>query len=233
MEARDLWSALEENPNDFDTTAIKMNYAVQPGTVYLENPSIYGLSPAAQSQILNFLFKPSTPLMSVNDPVRDGNRFLVVQLIRRVEEGAPDLEMAKKVMEIDAKKKFLGESYVKEMNSKDLQGIADKIGGVVQKFEVTFKQGTMGIGGAENIVVGGLFSGLKKGAFTVPIVGTQGVFVVRIDDIKMRMETEDYTTQKENLKKASSQNVSSRAFLALMKYADHKDNRNKIRVGAY
>ena len=233
MDARDLWSALEENPSNFDTTAIKMNYTVQPGTVYLENPSIYGLTPAAQSQIMNFLFKPSTPLMSVNDPVRDGNRFLVVQLTRVIEEGAPDLDLAKKVMEADAKKKFLADAYVKEMNSKDLQGIADKIGGLVQQFEVTFKQGTMGIGGAENIVVGGLFSGLKKGSITVPIVGTQGVFVVKINDIKMRMETEDYTTQKEALNKAYSQNVSSRAFMALMKFADHKDNRNKIRVGAY
>jgi hypothetical protein len=81
--------------------------------------------------------------------------------------------------------------------------------------------------------VGGLFSGLKKGSITVPIVGTQGVFVVKINDIKMRMETEDYTTQKEALNKAYSQNVSSRAFMALMKFADHKDNRNKIKVGAY
>jgi parvulin-like peptidyl-prolyl isomerase len=233
MDARDLWSALEENPSNFDTTAIKMNYTVQPGTVYLENPSIYGLTPAAQSQIMNFLFKPSTPLMSVNDPVRDGNRFLVVQLTRVIEEGAPDLDLAKKVMEADAKKKFLADAYVKEMNSKDLQGIADKIGSLVQQFEVTFKQGTMGIGGAENIVVGGLFSGLKKGSITVPIVGTQGVFVVKINDIKMRIETEDYTTQKEALNKAYSQNVSSRAFMALMKFADHKDNRNKIKVGAY
>jgi peptidylprolyl isomerase/peptidyl-prolyl cis-trans isomerase D len=233
MDARDLWSSLEENPSNFDTTAIKMNYTVQPGTVYLENPSIYGLTPAAQSQIMNFLFKPSTPLMSVNDPVRDGNRFLVVQLTRVIEEGAPDLDLAKKVMEADAKKKFLADAYVKEMNSKDLQGIADKIGSLVQQFEVTFKQGTMGIGGAENIVVGGLFSGLKKGSITVPIVGTQGVFVVKINDIKMRIETEDYTTQKEALNKAYSQNVSSRAFMALMKFADHKDNRNKIKVGAY
>jgi parvulin-like peptidyl-prolyl isomerase len=233
MDARDLWSSLEENPSNFDTTAIKMNYTVQPGTVYLENPSIYGLTPAAQSQIMNFLFKPSTPLMSVNDPVRDGNRFLVVQLTRVIEEGAPDLDLAKKVMEADAKKKFLADAYVKEMNSKDLQGIADKIGSLVQQFEVTFKQGTMGIGGAENIVVGGLFSGLKKGSITVPIVGTQGVFVVKINDIKMRIETEDYTTQKEALNKAYSQNVPSRAFMALMKFADHKDNRNKIKVGAY
>jgi peptidyl-prolyl cis-trans isomerase D len=233
MEARDLWLALEENPNDFDSIASKMNSAVQPGTVYLENPSIFGLTPSAQSQILNFLFKKSTPLMSVNDPIRDGNRFLLVQLTRVIEEGAPDPEVGRKVMEIDAKKKYLAEVYAKEMNGKDLQAIADKIGSFVQNFEITFKQGTMGVGGVENIVVGGLFSGLKKGAITVPIAGSQGVFVVRIDDVKMRNETDDFSAQKENMQNASMQNVSSRAFMALMKYADHKDNRNKIKVGAY
>lgn len=233
MEARDFWSDADEKPNDFDTIASKMKYAVQPGTVFLENPSIYGLSPAAESQILNFLFKPSTPVMSVNDAVRDGNRFLVVQLTRVIEEGAPDLDLAKKVMENDAKKKYLGEVYAKEMNSNDLQGIADKIQSFVQTAEVTFKQGTMGVGGVENLVVGGLFSGLKKGAITVPIVGMQGVYVVRIDDIKMRAETDDFTVQKESLTRMNRQNVSSKAFMALMKFANHKDNRNKLRVGAY
>jgi peptidyl-prolyl cis-trans isomerase D len=233
MAARDLWSALEENPNEFDTTAIKMKYAVQPGTVYLENPSIYGITPAAQSQIMNFLFKPSTPVMSVNDPVRDGNRFLVVQLTRVINEGAPDLDLAKKVMEVDAKNHYLSEVYIKEMNGKDLKGIADKIGSFVQNAEVTFKQGTMGVGGMENVVVGGLFSGLKKGAITIPIVGTQGVFVVRIDGIKMRAETDDFSTQKQTLFESYRQSVSSKAFMALMKFADHKDNRNKIKVGAY
>jgi peptidyl-prolyl cis-trans isomerase D len=233
MEARDLWLALEENPNDFDSTAIRLNHAVQPGTVYLENPSIYGMAPSAQSQILNFLFKKSTPLMSVNDPIRDGNRFLLVQLTRVIEEGAPDIEVARKVMEIDAKKHYLAEVYAKEMTGKDLQAIADKIGSFVQNFEITFKQGTMGVGGLENIVVGGLFSGLKKGSVTVPIAGTQGVFVVRIDDIKKRTETDDYTVQRENLNRMNTQNVSSKAFLALMKFANHVDNRNRIRVGAY
>jgi peptidyl-prolyl cis-trans isomerase D len=233
MDARDLWLALEEDAYYFDSIAAKMNYAVQSGTVYLESPSIFGLTPSAQSQILNFLFRKSTPVMSVNDPVRDGNRFLLVQLTRTIEEGAPSLEVARQVMEVDAKKKYLAEVYAKEMNGKDLQAIADKIGSFVQNYEVTFKQGTLGVGGVENIVVGGLFSGLKKGAITVPIAGSQGVFVVRIDDIKMRMEADDYSERQTNLYLTNSQTVSSKAFLALMKYADHKDNRNKIKVGAY
>lgn len=233
MEARDLWSAVDEKPTDFDTIAVKMKYVVQPGTVFLENPSIYGITPAAQSQILSFLFKPSTSVLSVNDPVRDGSRFLVVQLISMIEEGAPELEYAKKVMDVDAKKKYLGEQFSKEMNSKDLQGLADKMESLVQNADVIFKQGTIGAGGAEPKLVGGLFSGLKIGEITFPIIGSQGVYVARLDKSAMRMETEDFTKQKETMMLALRQNVSSKAFLSLMKFADHKDNRSRLRVGAY
>jgi peptidyl-prolyl cis-trans isomerase D len=233
MEARDLWSLLEENPNSFDSISSKLGYSIQNGTVYLENPNIYGLSPSAQSQALNFLFKKSTPLKSVNDPIRDGNRFLVFQLTRIINEGAPDIEVARKVMEIDAKKHYLGEQYAKEMNLSNLKQLADKMNTIVQQADVTFKQGSMGVGGAEPKVVGSLFSGLKKGDITAPIVGSQGVYVVRIDNISMRSETNDFSAQKETLKQNMKQSVSSKAFLALMEYADHKDNRNRLKVGYY
>lgn len=233
MEARDLWSMLEENPNSFDSISSLLGYSIQNGTVYLENPNIYGLSPSAQSQALNFVFKKSTPLKSVNDPIRDGNRFLVFQLTRVINEGAPDMEVARKVMEIDAKKKFLGEQYAKEMNLSNLKQLAEKMNTVVQQADVTFKQGSLGVGGAEPKVVGSLFSGLKQGDITAPIVGSQGVYVVRIDNVSMRSETTDFSAQKETLTQNLKQSVSSKAFLALMEYADHKDNRNRLKVGFY
>jgi hypothetical protein len=233
MSARDLWSALEEKPNEFDTVATKQGFSIQNGTAYLENPSIYGLNPAAQNQVLSFLFKTSTPLKSINDPIRDGNRFLIVQLTGVIEEGAPTLEVAKRIMDTDAKKKFLGESYAKEMKSNKLKDLADKFKTLVQQAEVTFKQGSIGAGGAEPKVVGGLFSALKKGQTTAPIIGNQGVYVIRIDNEMSRNDSKDYTAQKETLTKNFEQSVSSKAFLALMKYSDHKDNRNRLKVGAF
>jgi len=233
MEARDLWSVLEDNKNDFDSLVTLEGYSIQNDTIYLENPSIYGLNPAAQSQALNFLYKKSTSELSVNDPVRDGNRFLVFQLTKIINEGAPDMDVAKKVMDIDAKKKYLGEQYAKEMNVANLKQLAEKFNTLVQQADVTFKQGSLGAGGAEPKVVGGLFSGLDKGKVTVPIAGSQGVYVVRIDDSKMRSESDDFTAQQETLLSNFKQTVSSKAFLALMKYSDHKDNRNRLKVGAF
>jgi hypothetical protein len=49
----------------------------------------------------------------------------------------------------------------------------------------------------------------------------------------MRSETNDFSAQKETLKQNMKQSVSSKAFLALMEYADHKDNRNRLKVGYY
>lgn len=233
MDARDLWSVLEENAKYFDSMTTKMGYSFQNGSAFLETPTIYGLSPAAQSQSLSFIFKKSTPVMSVNDPIRDGNRFLIFQLTSVIEEGVPDLEVGKRIMETDAKKKYLGEQYTKEMKVANLKQLSEKFNTPVQQAEVTFKQGTIGSGGAEPRVVGGLFSGLKKGNITAPIVGEQGVYVVRVENKTMRAETEDYKAQKETLLKNMKQSVSSQAFMALMKYADHKDNRNRLKVGAY
>jgi peptidyl-prolyl cis-trans isomerase D len=233
MEARDLWSILEEKQNEFDSLVTQMGYTIQNGTAYLENPSIYGLNPAAQSQALSFLFKKTTPTLSVNDPIRDGNRFLVFQLTNVINEGAPQMEVAKKVMDTDAKKKYLGEQYAKEMNATNLNELAEKFNTLVQQADVTFKQGSLGAGGAEPKVVGGLFSGLAKGTVTVPIIGSQGVYVVRVDDTQMKTEAEEFTAQQETLLNSFKSSVSSKAFLALMKYSDHKDNRNRLKVGAY
>mgnify|MGYP002620870300 CR=1 FL=1 len=233
MEARDLWSTLEENAQHFDSIASELGFSIQNGTVYLENPTIYGLTPSAQSQALNFVFRKATPVLSVNDPIRDGNRFLVFQLTNVIKEGAPSLEVARKVMETDAKKRYLGEQYAKEMNLPNLKELAEKMNTVVQQADVTFKQGSLGAGGSEPKVTGSLFSGLNNGDVTAPIAGNQGVYVVRLDNSTMRNETDDFTDQKENLIRNYRQTVSSKAFLALMEFANHKDNRNRIKVGAY
>lgn len=233
MDARDLWSVLEENAQDFDSIASELGFSIQNGTVYLENPSIYGLSPSAQSQALNFVFRKTTPIMSVNDPIRDGNRFLVFQLTKVIKEGAPSLEVARNVMETDAKKKYLGEQYAKEMTLPNLKELAEKMNTVVQQADVTFKQGSLGAGGSEPKVTGSLFTGLNNGDVTAPIAGNQGVYVVRLDNTTMRNESDDFSEQQESMIKNYRQTVSSKAFLALMEYANHKDNRNLIKVGAY
>lgn len=233
MDARDLWSVLEENAQDFDSIASELGFSIQNGTVYLENPSIYGLSPSAQSQALNFVFRKTTPVMSVNDPIRDGNRFLVFQLTKVIKEGAPSLEVARNVMETDAKKKYLGEQYAKEMTLPNLKELAEKMNTVVQQADVTFKQGSLGAGGSEPKVTGSLFTGLNNGDVTAPIAGNQGVYVVRLDNTTMRNESDDFSEQQESMIKNYRQTVSSKAFLALMEYANHKDNRNLIKVGAY
>lgn len=233
MEAGDLWSMLNENPKNFDSIASKAGHSIQNGTAYLENPSIYGLSPTAENQALSFIFRKSTPSLSVGDPIRDGNRFLVFQLIKSINEGAPDKEVAKKVMDIDAKKKFLAEQYKKEMATSSLKDLAAKLNTIVNQATVDFKQGSLGAGGSEPKIVGALFSGLKAGLIKTPLVGNQGVYMVRIDSKEDRPMPEDFKAQQLALLSSYKQNVSSRAFMALTKYADHKDNRNRLRVGAY
>jgi hypothetical protein len=135
--------------------------------------------------------------------------------------------------ESDAKKHYLSEVYAKEMNSKDLNGLASKFGLKVETAEVTFKSGTFGQSGTDLIVVGGLFSGLKKGTITVPIEGNRGVNVIRVDNIAFEKKEGGFDEERKSQFETVSSSVSTKAFVALTKFADHKDNRNRLKVGAY
>jgi peptidyl-prolyl cis-trans isomerase D len=235
-DARDLWSTLEEKGNRpfFDSLASEMGYSVQEGRAFLENPTMQGFGPSAQSQALNFLFGRNNEELSISDPIRDGNRFLLVQLTKVVKEGAPDKDVAKQVMEAEAKKKYLGESYAKEMKGVDLKALAEKFNTVVEEAQVTFKQGTIGASGAENTIIGALFSVLKSGKKLPALTGGRGVYAIRLDKIVFDADAEiDYDAKRTAMFETFKTSVSSRAFQALMKYADYKDNRSKLRVGAY
>ncbi len=233
MDASDFWSILNENPKNFDSLATKAGHSIQNGSAYLENPSIYGLSPTAQNQALSFIFKTGTPDLTVGDPIRDGNRFLIFQLTKTINEGAPDKDVAKKLMDFDAKRKFLAEQYKKEMTSSSLKDLAAKLNTIVNQATVDFKQATLGAGGSEPKVVGALYSGVKAGLIKTPLVGNQGVYLIRVDSVSERAKAEDFKAQQTSLFTSYKQNVSSRAFMALTKYADHKDNRNRLKVGAF
>jgi hypothetical protein len=94
---------------------------LRPVSVFEENPSVFGFSAVAQNQILRFGFNKSAKALDISEPIKDGNRYVVVQLVKIKLEGVPDLEDARQAMETDAKNKLIGDRYIKEMgNSTDL-----------------------------------------------------------------------------------------------------------------
>lgn len=235
-DARDLWSTLEEKKNRayFDSLSSSMGYSAQEGRAFLENPTLNGFSPSAQSQALNFLFSSKTEELAVSDPIRDGSRFVLIQLKKIINEGAPDKIVAKKAMEAEAKKRFLGEVYAKEMKGLDLKSMAEKFETTVQEAQVNFKQASIGASGVDNVIIGTLFSVLKTGKKLPPVVGNQGVYAIRLDKISYDDKAQiDFDAKRIEMFEAFKSTASSKAFQSLMKFADFKDNRSKLRVGAF
>jgi hypothetical protein len=180
------------------------------------------------------LFGPKTEEFAVSDPIRDSNRFVLVQLKKIINEGAPEKDVAKKVMEAEAKKRFFGESYAKEMKGLDLKSLAEKFNTVVQEAQVNFKQGSIGASGVDNVIIGTLFSVLKSGKKLPPLTGNQGVYAIRLDKITYDDKAQiDFDSKRAEMFEAFKGAASSQAFQALMKFADFKDNRSKLRVGAF
>jgi peptidyl-prolyl cis-trans isomerase D len=232
QEAKDFWSLVDETPERFEDIAKEKNMFVRPTTVFLDNPQLSGFSPVSQNQILRFVFNKTSKALDVSEPIRDGNRYIVVQLSSIKEEGAPSLEDAKQIMSTDAKNSVIAKKFINEMNESDLNKLASQFNVPVQNAEVTFATGNIGNSGNEPIVTAALFSGLKDGQTTKPIEGKQGVYVVKIASTVDPMATNDFTSIKTELTQRAVSNTSRNALQSLMKYADVKDYRTQVKIGA-
>src|SRR5690606_418910 len=142
QEAKDIWSLMDEAPEKFETIAEEQNMFVRPVTVFLENPQLNGFSASAQSQVLRFGFGKGTQAMDVSEPIKDGSRYVIVQLKKIKEEGAPDREDARQLMETDAKNEIIAEKYINEMSSQsDITKLGQQLDLPVQNAEVKFSTG--------------------------------------------------------------------------------------------
>jgi peptidyl-prolyl cis-trans isomerase D len=231
--AKDLWSLIDENPENFEKIATDSSLMVRPVTAFEENPSLYGFSAVAQNQLLRFSFNKSAQALDLCEPIKDGNRYVLMQLLKIKSEGEPDLEDARQIMETDAKNKLIADRYLKEMgNSTDLNKLSAKYDAPFQNAEVTFANANIGNSGNEPEIVGSLFSGLKDGNVTKPIAGKQGVYVIKVVETIKPMATTDYSATQKDITGRLFGSTSRTALQSLIKYADVKDYRTLVRIGA-
>lgn len=231
--AKDFWSNADESPKDFEKMAKDSNYFVRPVSVFLEKPQIFGFSETAQSQALRFAFNKDAQKLDVSDPIKDGDRFVVLQLTSIKKEGTPELEDARPIMEIDAKNNKIATIYINEMKgTKDIASASSTFKKPVQNAEVTFVSASIGQS-SEPAVTGVLFSGsVKDGGTTKPLIGTTGVYMVKVVQTIPAPATKDYKAEKTDLLSKAVNSVSKDALLSLIKFADVKDYRIQNRIGA-
>jgi len=111
-------------------------------------------------------------------------------------------------------------------NAKSLSTLAGKIDGAnVQKAEVTFGNPQITGAGYEPEIVGAIFSGLKDGQITVPLIGKNGVYVAQVEKTVKAPEAANYMVEKNQLLSTARNNVQGATRKALAKQADVVDNR--------
>src|SRR5690554_8045119 len=110
------------------------------------------------------------------------------------------------------------------VGKKDLQSLADELGARIETEGLTFSASNVAVG-REPQIIGTAFSGLADGETSVPVKGTNGVFVLRVDQTTPAEETTDYSAEIEQIKSQNRTTIENQFRSALIESADVIDNR--------
>lgn len=221
----------EEKIAAFDTIAKQNGYVVRNAVVFAENASVPGFSPSVENKLIRLAYEDGVKIGSTStSTIKDGARYVIAMVSQVNASGVPTYANIKSRMETDLKKEKKGEFLVNKMVNKDIQTIAAEMGVQVENAEVTFAKPTIGTG-QEPSVVGTIFSGVKKGERTVPVVGKSAVYVVRVDNTTAPEATSDYTVQKDKLRQTMRQTMSNSYGQGLVNSVEVVDNRKFREIG--
>lgn len=231
-----LAEKLEKEPNAvakvamFDSVASQNGFFARPINIQDNSPAMYGFtSKFAEEEILELAFNSNAKEGDlVGSPIKDKDKHVIAILSSIREEGATRFEDVKQAVKKDYLQEKKAARFLAEMNDKNLEQVE---GSVIQKAEVNFGSAQITGAGFEPEVLGAVFSGLKDGDHSQPIVGKTGVFIVRIDKTIKAKDVTDYTEEQARMLtslRASAQNSAKRA---LTKQADVIDNRRLAQKG--
>lgn len=213
----------------FDTIAQKEGYFVRPVNIKENGPTVYGFESAfAEDKLLKLAYSNGAQVGDLIDsPIKEKSKYVVAILASIKNEGTPNYEDIKAVMErefIQVEKAKMITS--KMVGAKSLEELTKKVPGTsIQKADITFANPQIQGSGYEPEVVGALFSGLKDGQRTLPLEGKAGVYVVQIEKTVKAPAVANYQTEKDQLLSGLTGQVQGSATKALSKYANVIDNR--------
>ena len=213
----------------FDTIVSKAGYISRPINIQENSPKIYGFtSKFAEDKLLQLAFDNDAKVGDlVSAPIKDKERYVIAVLSSIKTKGDVnynDVKLAVKKDYIQAEK--AKRISARMMKTKELSKLAQSLkGSTVQKAEVTFGNPQITGAGYEPEIVGALFSGLKDGQITVPLVGKNGVYVAQIEKTVKAPQAANYLVEKNQLLSAGRNNIMGATRKALVKQADVVDNR--------
>lgn len=217
----------------FDTIAKKNGLQVKKTSTLDNNPRVSdGFSDAAKRGILQLVYDENAKVGDISpSPIHDNDTYIVGFISEIVTDGLPNLVDVKDRMTAELRKEEQAQYLIDKMVGKtDLQKLANDIGAQLETEGLTFSVSNVAVG-REPQIIGAAFSGLKDGETTVPIKGTNGVFVLKVDQTTPAPETTDYSSEKEQLETQNKSTLKNQYSQALVKSANIYDNRALRKFG--
>ncbi len=215
-----------KNKKTFDEAALKLNKQASIGSDIKANDNqIIGLG--ASRQMVRWAFDKG--LGDISEPTEVGDKYVVAIIVAVNKSGLMGVGEARPLCENlvrNAKKaKIIIDTKIK---GNTLETIASSTGSSVQKADsVSFSSPFIPSIGSEPKVIGAAFNKALQAKASDPIVGTSGVFAVRVESNGAKPSTSDVATIKQGLIQ-SARMAAYRGLDALKKSATIKDNRSKF-----
>jgi peptidyl-prolyl cis-trans isomerase D len=227
-ELDDLMSgkSLEERTAVFDTFAVNNGYNIRTLSLNDDDPRVSGFGPMAEGRVLRLAFEEGAKAGTLaSSPIKDNNQIVVAYLAEINEEGVPSFKSVEARMRAEVRKQKQADYLMTQMvGKKDLQALANELGAQFQTEGITYGASNVAVG-REPIIVGTAFSGLRDGETSIPVQGTNGVFVLRVDNTVAAPETTDYSTEKSQLNSQLASTYLQRYRNSLVTSAKVVDNR--------
>lgn len=224
--------SIEEKAKIFEDYAVEKGYTIRSVTIQDENPSTPGFNEIAEGRLLRLAYEDGVKEGTISSsPIRDQNRVVIAFVGEITEEGTPRLALVKDQMKAELRKEKQAQYLIDQMvGKKDLTALAEELGAQLKTEGLTFSANNVAVG-REPQIIGTAFSGLADGEMSVPVMGSNGVFVLRVDQTTPAEETTDYSAEIEQLKTQNRTSLESQYRTGLINGAVVVDNRKLRKYG--
>jgi peptidyl-prolyl cis-trans isomerase D len=179
-------------------------------------------------QIVRWAYNDNTEIGQVSSVFDLEDMFVVAVLTKAEEEGYPSLEAVKDRIKSKVYNNLKGKYFADKMV--EYNGNLDEIKAnmdVVEKQVNPLFYGSRNLPGftIENEVIGTVF-GMKNGEVSQPIIGTSATFVVKVDEITLAGDLDDYSTtikeRKDDFDKKVNQDLPYNALKESLQIVDNR-----------
>ncbi len=221
--------ATSKNKKAFDENSLKLNKQVMPsGDIKPVDFAVQNVGTGGDSRkLVRWVYDNNAG--DISEPFEIGEKYIVAMITSVNKPGLPNVSVLRPLVENLVRNQKKAKQIIEtKFKGATLEAIALAAATTVQKVDsVLFSNPFIPSIGMEPKVTGAAFNVGLKGKVSEAIVGTNGVYAVRVENIGAKASATDIASIKQNL--IQSQKMAAyRSGDAIKKAASIKDNRGKI-----